>query len=173
MKRFTADDIIRELDLERLPGEGGFFRRTWTSPRTTRRGGGREDGRSESRACGSAIYYLLTPGIDGFSAFHRLGVDEIYHFYRGDPVEVHLLHPDGSHERLVLGSRLEKGERPQAIVPAGVIQGSRLVAGGRYALLGTTMAPEFTPGDFTLVSREEIAPRYPNCAEIIESLTRG
>jgi uncharacterized protein len=161
VKRFSAEDIIRELGLESLPGEGGFFRRTWTSPLTTGR-----------RAFGSAIYFLLTPGHEGFSAFHRLEVDEIYHFYLGDPVELHLLLPDGSHELLVLGSSLETGETPQAIVPAGVIQGSRLVSGGRYGLLGTTMAPEFVPEDFALIPRAELARRFPGCGDVIEALTR-
>ena len=161
MKGFTAEDIIRELGLERLSGEGGFFRRTWTSPLA-------ENG----RAFGSAIYYLLTLGNDGFSAFHRLGVDEVYHFYRGDPVELHLLRPDGSHELLILGAGLETGEVPQAVVPAGVIQGSRLVTGGRYSLLGTTMAPEFIPEELTLMSKAELLERFPGCAEIIQVLTR-
>ena len=162
MKRFTAEDIIRELELEHLPGEGGFFRRTWTSRLE-----------ADGRACGSAIYYLLTSAREGFSAFHRLDIDEIYHFYRGDPVELHLLHGDGSHERIVLGSSLETGEAPQAVVRGGVIQGSRLLPGGRYALLGTTMAPEFIPAGFALVPRAELIEQFPSCADIVEALTRG
>lgn len=157
----TAREVIRTLGLQRLPGEGGYFRRTWTSPV-----------RIEGRACGSAIYFLLAEGQDGFSAFHRLSTDEVYHFYCGDPAELHLLRPDGSHERIVLGDDLESGNVPQAIVPAGVIQGSRLVPGGQYALLGTTMAPEFRPKDFTLAPRAELLASYPEIAEIIQALTR-
>ena len=162
MKPFTAEDIIRELELERLPGEGGFFRRTWTS----RLG-------ADGRARGSAIYYLLTSAREGFSAFHRLDIDEIYHFYRGDPVELHLFHGDGSHARILFGSSLETGEAPQAVVPGGVIQGSRLIPGGRYALLGTTMAPGFIPEGFALVPRAELIELFPGRADIIETLTRG
>ena len=161
MKHLAAEEIIRTLGLERLPGEGGYFRRTWTSP-----------ARAGSRAYGSAIYFLLTTGSEGFSAFHRLGTDEIYHFYRGDPVELHLLRPNGSHQLLILGAGIETGEVPQAVVPAGTIQGSRLVTGGRYALLGTTMAPEFIPEELALLSRAELLERFPGNAEIILALTR-
>ncbi len=160
-RRPSADDIIRMLDLQPLPEEGGRFRVTWTS----------SQGMS-GRACGSAIYFLLTPGPDGFSAFHVLGTDEIYHYYAGDPVELHVLDADGSHKKIILGAGLEKGETPQAVVPGGAVQGSRLVIGGEYALLGTTMAPAFTPQDFHLSSRAELLARFPDQAELITALTR-
>ncbi len=104
-----------------------------------------------ARAAGTAIYYLLTP--DTFSAMHRLASDEIFHFYLGDPVEMLHLHPDGTHQVLVIGPDLEAGQRPQVIVPRHTWQGARLIPGGRYALLGTTVAPAFDYTDY------ETAPR--------------
>jgi uncharacterized protein len=162
--RPSAHEVIRLLDLQPLPEEGGRFRVTWTSSAAAHG--------TPGRACGSAIYYLLTPGPDGFSAFHVLGTDEIYHFYLGDPVELHLLHPDGSHQGIILGSDLSGGEIPQAVVPGGSAQGSRLVSGGDYALLGTTMAPAYLPEDFHLSSRTELLARFPSQAELITALTR-
>ncbi|HYW83722.1 MAG TPA: cupin domain-containing protein, partial [Spirochaetia bacterium] len=79
---------------------------------------------------------------------------------------------NGSHERVVLGNSLETGEAPQAVVPGGAIQGSRLLPGGRFALLGTTMAPEFISESFALVPRAELIARFPGYAGIIEALTR-
>jgi len=146
-----ADAIIRLLELEPLTFEGGFFRETYRSPRST------------------AIYFLLTP--DTGSRFHRLRSDEIYHFYLGDPVELFVLAPDGGGERRVLGTALTAGERPQTVVPAEHWQGSRLVAGGRVALLGTTMAPGFELRDFTPADRGELAAAYPRWTAEIEALT--
>jgi uncharacterized protein len=164
MARPSAEQVIRMLELSPLPAEGGWYRLTWTSSQKAEGMNG--------RPCGSAIFYLVAQGPLGFSAFHVLGTDEVYHFYMGDPVELHLLYGDGRYETLTLGSRLDKGEIPQAMAPAGAAQGSRLVRGGEYALLGTTMAPAFAAEDFHLSTRAELLARSPGRAEIIKALTR-
>ena len=155
MGRPSAHEIIRQLDLKPLPEEGGFYHVTWASSN------------------GSAIYFLLTSDSLGFSAFHVLGTDEIYHFYLGDAAELHLLHPDRSHQRIVLGPDLEMGQRPQIVVPAGSAQASRVVSGGEYSLVGTTMAPPFSAQGFHLSSRAELLSRFPDQGKIITALTRG
>ena len=76
--------------------------------------------------------------------------DEVYHFYLGDPVDLHLLRANGVLEIIRLGPNLGGGEHPQAIVPAGVWQGSRLAPGGEWALLGTTVHPGFEFADLRL-----------------------
>ena len=40
------------------------------------------------------------------------------------------------------------GSALQFAVPAGVWQGSRVAPGGRFSLIGTTMAPGYTSGDY-------------------------
>lgn len=161
-KPLSAEEVIEALGLEALEGEGGYFRRSWTSPES-----------AEGRCFGSAIYYLVTDGALGFSAFHRLRTDELYHFYRGDPVELHIFLENGDYDRMILGPSFELGQIPQALVPAGSAQASRLVAGGRWALLGTTMAPAFRPEDFTLIPQAELRALHPSQSRIIDELTRG
>lgn len=126
-----------------------------------------------ARPCGSAIYYLLTSGLEGFSAFHRLQTDEVYHFYCGDPVELHLLGGDGAHALVLLGTDFVAGQVPEAVAPALTIQGSHLVPGGRWALLGATMAPAFVPEGFSLSGRVQLTTAYPAYADLIESLSRA
>jgi predicted cupin superfamily sugar epimerase len=58
------------------------------------------------------------------------------------------------------------------MVPAGAWQGSRLVTGGSYALLGTTMAPGYEQDDFELGGREALLRDQPDQAELIRGLTR-
>ena len=74
---------------------------------------------------------------------HQLKSDEIYHFYLGDPVEMLLLYPDGNCEKIILGQNILEDNHVQFVVPKGVWQGSRLLPGGNYALLGTTVSPRF------------------------------
>ena len=89
---------------------------------------------------------------------HRLQTDEIFHFYLGDPVEMLQLGPDDSGKVLILGTNLLRGMRPQVIVPAGVWQGSRLLPGGRFALLGTTVSPGFERADYENGQRDLSGP---------------
>jgi hypothetical protein len=168
----TATEVIRILGLTPLPVEGGYFLQTWRSDDTISREA-LPPWYPGPRACGTAIYYLLTSETDCFSAMHALATDEVYHFYLGDPVEMLLLYPDGRSREIVLGPNLRDGQWVQFVVPRGVWQGSRLVSGGRFALLGTTMAPGFDPQDFILGKRNELQQRYPERTEWIGALTRN
>lgn len=165
----SADDIIRLLDLKPLPLEGGYFRETYRSADTLPASLWPGRYRADKNA-GTAIYYLLTP--DTFSALHRLPTDEVYHFYLGDPVELVQLGPAGGQVRK-LGNDLSAGLQPQLVVPRGAWQGSRLMPGGQFALLGTTMAPGFDFSDYEHGERQLLCQRFPDFREWIERLTRA
>ena len=123
------------------------------------------------RRTGTAIYYLLEP--DTFSEMHRLKSDEVFHFYAGDAVEMLQLMEDGSGRTVVIGNDLAAGERPQVVVERGVWQGSRLVAGGRWALLGCTVSPGFEFEDYEAGERAALSEEWPEYAEMIAILTRS
>jgi uncharacterized protein len=160
----TAAEIKSLLRLEPHPIEGGFFRRTYTSP-------GSVDLPRGARPQGTAIYYLLEPGT--FSEMHCLASDEIFHFYLGDPVEMLQLHPDGSSAVLALGPDLRNGQHVQLVVPAGVWQGTRLIGDGKVALLGCTVTPGFDFADYRSASYEELAAKWPVERDLIQKLTRS
>jgi hypothetical protein len=165
----TADEIKRLLQLEAHPCEGGYFRQTWKSEEEIPLAG-LPPRYSGSRAAGTAIYYLLEPST--FSEMHRLISDEVFHFYYGDAVEMLQLWPDGSSRMVQLGSDLAGGTLPQLVVPKGVWQGSRLVPGGKVALIGCTVSPGFDYADYETGIRAELMREYPKAAEMIEHLTR-
>lgn len=168
----TRVELITRLGLSPLPGEGGYFRQTWVSSERVAGGtlGPRYPG---EKVLGTAIYYLVTDDEDGFSAMHRLPTDEVYHFYLGDPVEQLLLHPDGHSEVVVLGQDLGAGQRVQHVAPRDCWQGTRLVPGGQWALLGTTMAPGFDVSDFQPGERAALLAGWPAQAARIRALTRS
>jgi uncharacterized protein len=165
----TVETLRALLGLEPHPVEGGFFVETYRSAEQLPPGAlpSRYGG---TRAVATAIYYLLTP--DTFSALHRLASDELFHFYLGDPVEMLQLFPDGSHRVVAIGPDLEAGQRPQVLVPHGVWQGARLRAGGRFALLGTTVAPGFDYTDYETASRPHLLTTHPHAHDLILALTR-
>ncbi|MDB6094200.1 MAG: cupin [Verrucomicrobia bacterium] len=159
-----AETIIRDLGLEPLQHEGGFFRRTWTS--VTRL--------PDGRAASSSILFLITP--EGFSALHRLRADELWHFHAGDAVEHILLDPrDHSVAIHVLGSDLLAGQRPQLVVPGGTWQGARLVSSDHsrgWALLGCTVTPAWDEAEFDLGDRATLLRDFPWVEKSIRALTR-
>ncbi len=160
----TSDEIKSLLHLEPHPVEGGWFRRTYTSPESVNLPRG-------MRAQGTAIYYLLEAGT--FSEMHVLQSDEIFHFYLGDPVEMLQLHPDGRSAVLTLGGDLSGCQHVQLVVPSGVWQGTRLVDGGKVALLGCTVTPGFDFADYRSGNYAELKAKWPAEAERIRKLTRS
>ena len=127
----TADWIIAELGLQRHP-EGGWYRQTWVA-----------DG--EGRASGTCIYFLLKKGER--SHWHRVDAVEIWHFYAGAPLILRMAEADRA-EAMVLGPNLEKGERPQGVVPANWWQSAETT--GDWTLVGCTVSPGFRFEGFEL-----------------------
>ena len=83
-----------------------------------------------------------------------------------------MLGEGGSSDVVTLGHDVLNGQHVQFAVPAGVWQGSRIVPGGRFALLGTTMAPGFIEEDYTPGDRDSLIEQYPDRAGLIRLLTR-
>lgn len=149
--------LIETLGLQPLPGEGGFFRSTWRSDRT------------------SAILFLLTR--TDFSALHRLDREELWHYHAGAPVEHVRLDPStGTVTVSRLGSDIPAGQEPQIAVPKGVWQGARLLAshagGSDYALVGCTVSPPWEDSALVLAQREKLICSFPQHRELIGALTR-
>jgi predicted cupin superfamily sugar epimerase len=165
----TTDQIKNLLHLKPHPKEGGYFVETYRSTEYIPEGAlpKRYQG---VRSYATAIYYLLTP--ETFSAMHRLQSDEIFHFYLGDPVEMLQLLPDGSGRVLILGPDILNGMQPQVIVPRGVWQGSKLLHGGTFALLGTTVSPGFEFADYESAQRDVLVESYPKYRDLIITLTK-
>ena len=159
----NADQIRQLLRLEPHPIEGGWYRRTYTSDVSVALLRG-------VRPYGTAIYYLLEEG--AFSEMHILASDEIFHFYYGDPVEMLQLLPDGGSAVFTLGPDLEAGQHVQLVVPAGVWQGTRLIGGGKVALLGCTVTPGFDFADYRNGTWAELTAGWPAEAARIKKLTR-
>jgi uncharacterized protein len=164
------EKLKQMLDLKPLPAEGGFYAESYRSKENLP-SGCLPERYAGARSFGTAIYFLLTT--ETFSALHRLASDEVYHFYLGDPVELLCLHQDGSGQVLTMGTDFDGGMRPQIAIPRGTWQGSRLRPGGKFALLGTTVAPGFEFADFELANRVLLSERYPSFSAMIRELTRS
>jgi len=124
-----VDRIIALLNLEPHP-EGGYFRETF-----------RDVGGSDGRAYSTAIYFLLKAG--EVSRWHRVDAAEVWHFYRGAPLELTI-----GKVTAILGPEIEKDRLPQRVVPPGAWQMARSL--GDYTLVGCTVAPGFEFSKFEM-----------------------
>jgi predicted cupin superfamily sugar epimerase len=131
----AAADIIGLLGLSPHP-EGGWYKETF-----------RDEPGPDGRAKSTAIFFLLEEGQE--SAWHRIDMVEVWHFYDGAPMEMKLAGEGEAAFTLVLGNDLDAGQRPQLVVPAGVWQSARPVGG--WSLVGCTVAPGFTFEGFEMI----------------------
>ena len=165
----TARTLVDQLELLPHP-EGGFFRETYRDPLTL---SGLPERFAGPRVASTAIYYLLERG--DMSALHRIASDEVWHHYLGGTLTVHVLHEDGRHEALRLGTNFAAGEHPQAVVPAGAWFGARLEGqetDDEFVLVGCTVAPGFDFQDLEIGTRAGLLAAFPQHAAVVNALTR-
>jgi predicted cupin superfamily sugar epimerase len=162
-------EIIHTLDLKPHP-EGGFFRETYRSVGSIHQDS-LDPAYQGARNYSTCIYFLLTSEV--FSAFHRIRQDEIWHFYEGSPIDLHVIAEDGSYSKTVIGRDIAQGQVPQFVVPGGSWFAATVIQPEAYSLLGCTVAPGFDFLDFELPTRDALSGRFPQHQELIHGLTRS
>lgn len=165
----SAEQVIKKLALVPLEGEGGYYKQTFKDSLPVSFKGPNHE--SRNRSASTAIYYLITQ--NQFSALHRLPQTEVFHFYLGSPIEMVQISNDGTLKQLTLGPHLEQNQHLQVIVENNTWQGTRLIRGGEWALLGATVSPGFEFEDMELASRSELISLYPSLRETIIQFTRS
>jgi len=128
-----ADRLIKLLNLAPHP-EGGHFRETF-------RDSGSRDGEPAGRSHSTAIYFLLKAG--EVSRWHRVDAAEVWHFYRGAPLELRI-----GKQVYVLGPDVDEAQAPQIVVPPNAWQSAQSLGG--YTLVGCTVAPGFEFAHFEM-----------------------
>ena len=162
-----VDEIIRLLDLQ-PNATCGFVRVTFTSPLSIAPGG-LPAPFADGRPLGSALYFLVTPTAPVRP--HRIRNGQLYHYYLGDPLEVFLLHEDGSAERVVVGPDLRSGQRVQLHIPGNTFHTARLLGDGAWFLGGSTEWPAVVPAeDVEIGDVEALAASHPSVAADIRAI---
>ena len=127
-----SEKLINILDMKPHP-EGGYFSESFRD--------------QENNV--SLIYYLLKK--DQRSHWHRLTKNEILHFYKGDPLLVHVSQDGKRSYTNILGDNIDNKENMHVIINAG--SWFSMVSSGEYSLIGCTVAPGFNYSDFELAPK--------------------
>ena len=165
----TINDIINKFDLSQHP-EGGYFKETYRSSGSI----ANENLSTEfigDRNYSTGIYFLLTS--DSFSAFHKINQDEMWHFYLGTTLKLHMISPEGKYSYVLIGNDILNNEVPQFVVPAQYWFAAEVMQENSYAFTGCTVAPGFDFKDFVLPKRKELIQLFPKHKEVITRLTHS
>jgi predicted cupin superfamily sugar epimerase len=163
----TPAEIVELLRLE-PNATCGSVRVTYTS-RLAIAAGGLPAPFADERPLGSALYFLVTPHAPVRP--HRIHNDQLYHYYRGDPLEVFLLHPGGRAERVVVGPDIANGQCVQLLIPGNTFHTARLLGDGQWFLGGSTEWPGVVPTeDVEIGDVETLAREHPEVAQDIRSI---
>ncbi|RZN82879.1 MAG: cupin domain-containing protein [Winogradskyella sp.] len=164
----SIEEIVQKLKLLPHP-EGGFFKETYRSEGTILKSSLAEVFKSKRNYC-TGIYYLLKS--NDFSAFHKINQDEMWHFYIGSPIELHMISENGVLSTVKIGNDILNDEVLQFVVPKNYWFAAKVVNSDSYSLVGCTVAPGFDFKDFTLASRKDLSEKFPQHSAIIKAFTR-
>ena len=165
--KYSAAELIKDFQLVPLDFEGGYYKETYRSPESISQDALPPRYTGE-RPFSSTIYFLVDKG--NFSAFHRTKSDEVWHFYAGQTLLVHLIHPNGDYELLRHGNDLSRGESFQIILPEGIWFACETT--GEFSFVGCTAAPGFNFADFELANPQHLTSISPQQTDLINRLCR-
>ena len=122
----------------------------------------------------SSIYFLLEK--NGFSAWHRLTSDEIWHYYDGgSPIDIHVINNNGKLTTYTLGNPgITENAAFQVVVKAGVWFAAEVRDKSSFGLVGCTVSPAFEYDDFELAEkyRDQLIKQYPELITMIEKFIK-
>ena len=125
-------------------------------------------GELKTYSASTAIYFLLDD--QAFSAFHRIGAAEVWHFYAGTGITIYSIDQNGNLQTVYLGSDTDTGQVLTTTIPAGVWFASKVNQEGGYALCGCTVAPGFEFSEFELAVKDDLLTVYPQHEKVINTL---
>lgn len=163
----SSKELVNKLDFQPHP-EGGYFKEVYRSEEEMKS----EDlpERYKSPRCfGTSIYYMLEG--ERFSSFHKLKSDEIWHFYLGSPIILHLINKEGKYSKVIVGQNVDEDEHLQFTIPHGTWFAAEVKDKSSFSLVGCTVSPGFDFADFEMGERNNLIEMFPKFKDIIEKLT--
>jgi len=163
-----VEQIIQTLNLTKHP-EGGYYKEIYRSnewiPVEVLEN--RKNAKKPYRNVSTSIYYLLVN--DDISVFHRIKSDEIWHFYQGSPLLLHILDEEKQEYNCIT---LGKDFVFQVVVPKNVWFSAEVLDKSSYSLVGCTVSPGFEFEDFEIAKYHDLISKFPQFENIIKKFTK-
>jgi uncharacterized protein len=165
----TAEEVRALLKLE-PHATCGFVRVTFISNQRIAPGG-LPAPFLDGRPAGSALYFMVTP--DAPVRLHRIRNDQLYYRYLGDPIEILMLHENGTSERAIVGPDLRAGQCVQLLIPGNTFHTAHVIGQRRWFLGASTEWPGVEKVDVEIGDVEAVAAKYPGVADDLRSFQQG
>ncbi len=162
------NEIIQRLNLIPHP-EGGYYREVYRSEHKIYQDSLENYSLDKKpyRNAFTLIYYFLIE--KQFSVFHKLKSEEIWHFYLGSPIQLHVLdEAKKNYTTVILGNDFVY----QFVIQKNVWFAAEVVDKNSFSLVGCTVSPGFEFEDFEIGKKDELLKIFPEYKNIIEKFTK-
>jgi len=163
----NAEYYIEKLGLTKHP-EGGYYKEIYRAAESIEKSA-LPARYNSARNVSTAIYFLLNKSDK--SHFHKLNSDELWHFYDGTSLTIHMITEEVEYTVQRLGRNLEHGEVYQCVIPKGTWFAAEVDDKKSFTLIGCTVAPGFNFADFTLAKRNDLIALFPGHKKLIEQFS--
>lgn len=99
--------------------------------------------------------------------------DEIWHFYSGSSLTLHIIDAKGKLKKSVVGPKFDAGEQFQVTVKSDCWFAASVNKKKSYSLVGCTVSPGFDYKDWKIGNRKKLTEIYPQHKDIIERFTKS
>jgi predicted cupin superfamily sugar epimerase len=114
---------------------------------------------------------MVTP--DAPVRLHRIRNDQLYQHYLSGPIEVLMLHENGTSERVVVGPDLQTDQCVQLLIPGNTFHSARVIGRRRWFFGPSTEWPGVEKVDVKIGDVEALAAKYPDVADDLRAYQRG
>lgn len=177
-----ADEVIKILNLKEHNLEGGYYRETYRSldvvsyeeilcsGRLSKLESTHSRTDKKVRPSSTLIYYLLKG--HQISPLHKVSQDEVWHFYFGSSITLHIINEDSSIANVTLGNNISDSFLFHYVVKKNTWFCAEVDDKTSFSLLGCTVAPGFEFNDFELGTKSALLAAFPQHRLIIEQFVR-
>lgn len=152
-RAYTADEIIKHLDLKPLEREGGWFKFMYKSDIEVQQSALPSTFKKD-HVCASYIYYLLKK--DEVSALHMLSSDEVWFWLAGGTLKMRVSNTDEliHAKEILIGSDFIK-ENISYLVKGNTWQTTEVVEGD-YVLVACVVVPSFDQEEYFMKGESNV-----------------
>ncbi len=175
----TIDKVVEKLKLNLYPGgTSGYYGEIYKAPECIGKQYLPAGFKAEKYSLSSTIYYLLPE--NHILKFHATTANKQFHHYLGGAMQIIMLHPNGTLEKVILGKEILANQVLHLKIPANTYVAASIQLTKeqgiqqqsiQYSLIGCTTSPSWEVEDCIRATTQELMEKFPQHEELIRQFT--